>query len=147
MIVANHAVSFVMQVPLIHISDESDPATVAPTTPGPLRARSFGQLDVRRAQADHPPTGGRRSLPSCQVVRDRFGEVSEMIEGREADVYTVRVHELEGQVTAFTGISEAIRAVDDVLGQASLGLAGGAGTQHLNAGRSHRREVRTVVLA
>lgn len=70
-----------------------------------------------------------------------------MIEGREADVNAVRVHELEGQVTAFTGISEAIRAVDGVLGEASMGLAVAGGREPFVIGRSHRREVRTVALA
>jgi len=70
-----------------------------------------------------------------------------MVEGRATEFEEARVHELEGQVTAFTDLGEAIRAVDDVLGQATRGLTGAEGRSPLGGAGAHRREVRNVVLA
>jgi hypothetical protein len=55
------------------------------------------------------------------------------------------VDELEGQVTAFTELSEAIKVVDGVLGRASTELADFAArtAPRLSSGR---REVRAVAL-
>ncbi len=69
-----------------------------------------------------------------------------MIERREAESGPSRVHELEGQVTAFTDLGEAIRAIDDVLGQASVGLVGAGGPHSPDTARARRHEVRTVRL-
>ncbi|MGH9079595.1 MAG: hypothetical protein ACRDYE_05880, partial [Acidimicrobiales bacterium] len=70
-----------------------------------------------------------------------------MAEGDVINAAQQRVHDLEGQVTAFTGLSEAIRAVDGVLGRASEELAGAGGGASHRTMWAGRREVRTVALA
>jgi hypothetical protein len=70
-----------------------------------------------------------------------------MADGESARAVDWRVLDLEGQVTAFAGLSEAIMAVDDLLGSASFELAGtGSGIAH-RAMWTGRREVRAVALA
>ncbi len=63
------------------------------------------------------------------------------------DAVQEKVHELEGQVTAFTGLGEALKIVDDVLGRASEGLAGAGGRTSFSSMPRARREVRAVALA
>ncbi len=58
-----------------------------------------------------------------------------------------RVQELEGQVTAFTGMGEALKAVDGVLGRASAELAVAGARGPLGPMPANRREIRTVALA
>jgi hypothetical protein len=70
-----------------------------------------------------------------------------MADDNDMDAVQAQVHNLEGQVTAFTGLGEAIKAIDDVLGQVSEELASGRdGTPHRTS-QTGRREVRAVALA
>ena len=66
-------------------------------------------------------------------------------EGMEA--VRARVHELEGQVTAFTGLGEALKVVDGLLGRATEELAVTGGRPPHSSMAVGQREVRAVVLA
>ena len=76
-----------------------------------------------------------------------------MDDGESGNGLQTRVEELEGQVTAFTGLGEAIKAVDTVLGRTSEELARGRRrTPSLPDPVTHpdavtRRGVRAVALA
>lgn len=69
-----------------------------------------------------------------------------MADGEHADTADWRLLDLEGQVTAFAGLSQAIKEVDELLGSASFDLAGtGSGIAH-RAMWTGRREVRAAAL-
>ncbi len=70
-----------------------------------------------------------------------------MADGNDANAMQAQVQELEGQVTAFADLGEAIKAVDGVLGQVSEELAGAGDAIPPRTIWTDRHEVRAVALA